>query len=215
MSSSHRRLYGAVLILVIFTFSFPWLMLVKSLASPSYQWGFFAIGGIGTQGSFWAIPSAVAIGLVLLSAPRFDRRLFLSGSLVCFLMLFAVLLRAAVTSSGAMTFQAATLGVILPLGLIGPGLYAVSSLLAVLALVAELRHPTPLHPTRWDQRALLGAALLTPVAVAGARLGVPIDGLVAKVGVAAAITQWILLASALGAARERDGSGSQARAATG
>jgi signal transduction histidine kinase len=196
------RAMNTVLGWTVFTFAFPWLVFVASLAAPDFQWSFFGLGGSGTGGHFWlATLLVVFAALVFYLGWRGARRAFQSLVLAWHLALFALMVYGVWTLGDDMTFQAAAFGLRIPLSWIGPLVFGSIAVVTVLWVARDLRTPAPVLPTpSWrdlDRRALLLAILLAPVVLIALRLG-PVDGALAKIGFLAAIVQWVAIAEAMG-----------------
>ncbi|HJU64519.1 MAG TPA: hypothetical protein VJ596_02530 [Gemmatimonadaceae bacterium] len=202
-SNGHQpgRLLRALLLWTALTTVMFWLPAVRGLFDGrSYTWGIGGFGGSGLDGDYWFPLAGVAFALVLqLLGWRGARRPFHILLVGWHLLLVAGAAYAGQRDPEAFRFRGDSLGIDVSLVWIGPLLFGIPAILALVwAWRDVLRTARPSVPpwgprnTRW----LLGLLALLPVQFALLRSGAP-GSTADVVGVLITIAQWLLVGKAL------------------
>ena len=182
-----------------------WLPLCRGLIEgDEYQWGLApGIGGRGTGGAYGLVMVGAVYALALLYLGRRGARMPFHLLLLAFhLPLTAAVIRAAIANPGDFRFEGASLGLDIPLAVIGPATFGLFAALALLWVARDLirRQPRRLAPWRWTRvnviRIVVFAALV-PLQIY--LLRGPLGSAREIVGVLLTVSQWFLLNRALNA----------------
>jgi hypothetical protein len=199
------RLLRIVLAWTALTFVPAWLPLIRGLFDgSSYEWGtsFFGyrVGGVGLRGDYWVVLLQSALGGTILWLGWRGARMPLHPLLIAWhALLFADGLYSSVTDPERYRFRGDTLGVDVSLAWVGPLLFGVFFVLALLWVLRDLTRRAPRAAPPWSpvNTAWVAAlAALLPIQFLLLRLGPPHDT-TDKIGVLVTIVQWLLLGVAL------------------
>ena len=185
-----------------------WLPLARGATQgTAYQWALAdGIGGRGVGGAYWVLILGAAFVLSLLSIGWRGGRQPFHWLLLAFHVPLAVAVTyAAWTDPQAFRFEGATIGVEVPLAVIGPLLFCGVASAAIVWVLRDLRarRSRTLSPWAWTRatrvRVLILVALV-PIEVMLFRSG-GIQSMQNMIGVALVGWQWVLLNRVLAGAR--------------
>lgn len=178
-----------------------WLPLARGACDgPSYAWALGSLGGSGVRGDYWFPILGAAFAIVTLALGwRGAHQPFHWLLLAWHALLTGAALYLAITDPHQFEFRGDTLGISVPLALLGPFLFGIPLLGGIFWVQRDLRRRRPRAAVPWARTntailvALLGSV---PIQFALLRFGPP-GSTADQAGVLLTIAQWLCLGLAL------------------
>ncbi len=195
------RLLIALLVWTSVTTLVFWLPLVRgAFDGAGYQWALGSVGGTGVRGDYWLplLGSALAIVTIVLGW-RGARQPFHWLLLAWHGLLTVAAVTLAVTDPEGFELRGDTLGISIPLALLGPLIFGLPLLAAVFWVRRDLRRHREPGSLPWARTSTVLLAVLLgalPVQFLLLRFGPP-GSAADKVGVVVTVAQWLCLGPAL------------------